>query len=109
MYYRPDILTITRVPMFSIATTTEHGSHVFVSTHPFVNDPRFIGGKTGRTEEAGETMLTMMNIADQPIAFIILDARYGARENDTKLLVEKVQEMIGAQDRPAQLRQPALY
>lgn len=95
MYYRPDILTMTRVPTVSIATTTEHGSHLVASTHPFVNDPRFIGGKTGRTDEAGETMLTMLNIADQPIAFIILDARYGSRKNDTRLLVEKVQEMIG--------------
>ncbi len=90
VYYRPDILTMTRVPMASIATTTEHGSHQFVSTHPFVNDLRFIGGKTGRTEEAGETMMTILNIADQPIAFIILDSRYGARENDTRILLENL-------------------
>ncbi len=90
VYYRPDILTMTRMPMASIATTTEHGSHQFVSTHPFVNDPRFVGGKTGRTEEAGETMMTILNIADQPIAFIILGARYGARENDTRILLENL-------------------
>lgn len=95
MYYRPDILTLTRIPMASVATTTEHGSHQFVSTHPFVKDSRFIGGKTGRTEEAGETMMTLLKIVNQPIAFIILGARYGARENDTRILLEKVDGMIG--------------
>lgn len=89
MYYRPDILALTRAASSSVATTTDHGSHQFSSTHPFINDPRFIGGKTGRTLEAGETMVTMMNIVDQPIAIIILGARYGARENDTRILLQK--------------------
>ncbi|MDE1941145.1 MAG: D-alanyl-D-alanine carboxypeptidase, partial [Patescibacteria group bacterium] len=45
--YRPDILAITRIVSTSTASTTEHGAHVFASIHPFVTDPRFIGGKTG--------------------------------------------------------------
>lgn len=94
MYYRPDILTITRVPYIYISTTTEHGSHKVVSTHPFVNDPRFVGGKTGRTEEAGETMMTILTISGQPIAFVILGARYGAREGDTRILLDKAKNII---------------
>ncbi|MEK7610048.1 MAG: serine hydrolase [Patescibacteria group bacterium] len=88
--YRPDILVLTRTASSSVATTTDHGSHIFSSTHPFVRDSRFIGGKTGRTPEAGETMMTILNISNQPIAFIILNSNYGSREWDTKLLVNEL-------------------
>jgi D-alanyl-D-alanine carboxypeptidase len=89
--YRPDILAITRIAHEGVATTTEHGSHVFDSIHPFVNDPRFIGGKTGRTPEAGETMMTILRMGSQPIAFIIMGSDYGRREADTNLLIQKFQ------------------
>jgi len=87
--YRPDILAITRTPHMDMATTTDHESHIFDSTHPFVNDPRFIGGKTGRTPEAGETMLTILRINSQPIVFIVLHSAYGERANDTTKLIKK--------------------
>lgn len=86
---RPDILAITRIAKTKTSTTTDHGAHDFVSTHPFVGDPSFIGGKTGRTPEAGETMLTILRIDDHPIAFIILGSEIGNREADTKKLVER--------------------
>jgi D-alanyl-D-alanine carboxypeptidase len=86
--YRPDILTITRKPQISLATTTEHGSSTFVSTHPFVNDKRFVGGKTGRTLAAGETMLTILDINGQKVAFIILGSGFGNRALDTRKLIE---------------------
>jgi D-alanyl-D-alanine carboxypeptidase len=89
--YRPDILAITRIAHEGVATTTEHGSHVFDSIHPFVNDPRMIGGKTGRTPEAGETMMTILRMGTQPIAFIIMGSDYGRREADTDLLIQKFQ------------------
>lgn len=87
--HRPDILAVTRTAETEIATTTEHGGHRVVSTHPFVDDSRFIGGKTGRTEEAGETMMTILRIDDQPIVFIILGSSYGSRENDTRILLRE--------------------
>lgn len=90
---RPDILAITRVAHYSVATTTDHGAHSFDSIHPFVNDSRFIGGKTGRTTSAGETMLTMLNISGQPIAFIVLHSDFGARALDTNLLIKKYLEL----------------
>lgn len=92
--YRPDILTLTRTRVMAVGTTTDHGSHIFASIHPFVDDPRFIGGKTGRTVSAGETMLTVLNINNHPISFIVLGSDLGARERDTRLLIDKVQGLI---------------
>ena len=86
---RPDILAITRVAHYSVATTTDHGAHSFDSIHPFINEPRFIGGKTGRTSAAGETMLTILDIGGQPIAFIVLHSDFGARASDTNLLIKQ--------------------
>ena len=94
MFFRPDILALTHVASSTIATTTDHGSHTISSTHPFVKDPRFIGGKTGRTEEAGETMMTILNLNGQPIVFVILGSRYGSREFDTRLLITEVEPAI---------------
>ncbi len=91
---RPDILAITRTQHIVIATTTDHISHIVNSIHPFVTDPRFIGGKTGRTPEAGETMLTILNINGQPIAFIVLHSDIGARAHDTSLLIDKFKALL---------------
>jgi D-alanyl-D-alanine carboxypeptidase len=92
--FRPDILALTRVVSISTATTTEHDSHDFVSIHPFVTDPNFIGGKTGRTPEAGDTMLTIMRINDQPIAIIVLGSKYDGRADDTRKIIELVKKSI---------------
>lgn len=82
-----DILAITREMIYSVATTTDHASHVWKNIHPFVDDPRFIGGKTGRTPEAGDALLTILDINNQPIAFIVLGSDYDARAADTKTLI----------------------
>ncbi|MES2314991.1 MAG: hypothetical protein V4524_03615 [Patescibacteria group bacterium] len=87
--YRPDILAITHTVHTQVGTTTDHGAHSFDSIHPFSIDPRFIGGKTGRTREAGETMLTILRIEDEPIAFIVLHSNFGSRATDTNLLIKK--------------------
>ena len=92
--YRPDILQLTRTLQATTATTSDHGSHVFNSTHPLIKEPGFLGGKTGRTLEAGETMLTIMKINDQPIAYIILGSEYGARERDTRLLIQQTRALV---------------
>ncbi|MDE2040899.1 MAG: D-alanyl-D-alanine carboxypeptidase [Patescibacteria group bacterium] len=83
---RPDILAITRTVSQRVATTSEHLGHTFDSIHPFVTDPRFIGGKTGHTPEARDTMLTILNIGGQPIAFIVLSSE--DRRADTDMLIE---------------------
>ena len=94
MKFRPDIAELTRVKSLSVATTTDHGSHIFASIHPFINDANFLGGKTGRTEAAGETMLTMIKINGQSIAVIVLGSLRGARESDTRLLISRSEPII---------------
>ncbi len=91
--YRPDILALTRTPHLVLATTTDHGSHEVDSIHPFVSDPRFIGGKTGRTPEAGETMMTILRIGSQPIVFVVMGSDYGMRQADTDLLIQRFEDL----------------
>ncbi len=92
---RPDLLAITRTVGLEVATTSDHGGHLFASIHPFVNDPGFIGGKTGHTPEAKDTLLTIMNIGDQPIAIVIIAS--DGRERDTRLLISRVQSILTGQ------------
>jgi len=84
---RQDILSITKIPNKFMATTTSHKAHNFTNIHPFVSDSRFLGGKTGYTDRALYTMLTILKLADRPIAFIVLQSENRAR--DTSLLIEK--------------------
>ncbi len=91
--YRPDILQITRTVHTAVATTSDHGAHSFDSIHPYVKDERFIGGKTGRTLAAGETMLTILRINNEPIAFVVLHSNFGARASDTNLLIKKFEAL----------------
>ncbi len=93
--FRPDVLSITRINTFDLATTTDHGSHSIHNIHPFVMDENFLGGKTGRTPEAGETMLTILNIGEEPIAFVVLKSDLGQREADTRKLVRKYKSLMG--------------
>ena len=92
--YRPDIFELTRTQKFSVATTTDHGAHAFFSIHPFVTDPRFVGGKTGHTDEAGDTMLTILHVAGHNLAFIVLGAGNGERTRDTQLLIAQVADRL---------------
>ncbi|MDE1975049.1 MAG: D-alanyl-D-alanine carboxypeptidase [Patescibacteria group bacterium] len=94
---RPDLLAITRTPSVSVGTITEHGAHDFVSIHPLISDPRFIGGKTGHTDEAADTMLSILDIDGHPIAIIVLHSVSGDRKHDTLLLAEKAASMINGQ------------
>ncbi|MFA6432204.1 MAG: serine hydrolase [Candidatus Paceibacterota bacterium] len=90
---RQDILSITRTPHIFIATTTDHGSHDLTNIHPFVNDQRFLGGKTGHTPMALDTMLTIMKLGGRPIAIIVLRSPY-ERARDTRLLIDKVSALL---------------
>ena len=91
--YRPDILALTRIVSTSTATTTLHDAHVYASIHPFVSDPRFLGGKTGHTPAALDTMLTIMNIAGHPIAIIVLRSD-GERARDSSLLADQTTAIL---------------
>ena len=88
----PSILAITRTPKYILATTTLHQYHNFVNIHPFVNDPDFLGGKTGHTAEAKDTMLTILNINKEPIAIIVLSS--DDRKKDTLYLIAQVKKIL---------------
>jgi D-alanyl-D-alanine carboxypeptidase len=88
---RKDILDITRVEKYTIASSTEHGYHVFSNIHPFVRDPQYIGGKTGHTDQAKDTMLTIFKIKNQPIAIIVLSSNN--RKVDTQILKNHIEKM----------------
>jgi len=92
---RPDILAITKIQKTHLATTTKHEYHEFVSTHPFINDPDFLGGKTGRTPIARDTMLTMMNVSGKPVAIIVLASEN--RKKDTFYLLQQTKELFDRQ------------
>ena len=68
---------------------------------PFVYDPHYLGGKTGRTDAAGETMLSLFNLpikgVDTPIAIIVLHSDQDARQIDSSILVGKVLGLISGQ------------
>lgn len=91
-HLRPEILTITKTSKYILATTTEHEYHEINSTHPFVNDKNFLGGKTGRTPQAGDTMLTILKIKDKPIAFIVLGSTN--RKTDTQYLIGEINKIL---------------
>lgn len=88
----PELLSITRKVELSSATTTEHDFHRFTNIHPFARITGFVGGKTGRTTEAGETMLTILNMDNRPIAFIVLGSHFDKRKSDTDLLIAEYEK-----------------
>lgn len=90
---RPDILAVTRTPEAKTATTSEHGAHDFINIHPFVRSPDFLGGKTGHTTEAKDTMLTIMRVANRPIAIIVLAS--DNRKKDTDYLLASIKKILG--------------
>lgn len=90
---KPEILAITKLERLSVGTTTNHGAHDFVNIHPFVRDARFLGGKTGRTPAALDTMLTILNIWGRPVAIVVMRSP-GNRAKDTAYLAQKVSNML---------------
>ena len=88
------ILEITKQKDFAIATTTDHGFHKYISINPFVVYEPFIGGKTGRTKEAKESMISLFNVemgtSTRPVAVILLRSSIGEREMDTEKVLIKV-------------------
>lgn len=91
--FHGDILALTRIAQKSFLADENHGAHTYDSIHPFVRDRRFIGGKTGRTPQAGETMLTILRIDNQPIAFVVMGSNVGMREADTRVLIGDLEKL----------------
>jgi D-alanyl-D-alanine carboxypeptidase len=94
-----ELLEITRQKSFDLASSTDHGFHHFVSINPFTYYAPFIGGKTGRTDEAKESMVTLVNLKinfqNYPIAIIVLRSQFGEREVDTEKILDLFSKKVG--------------
>ncbi len=95
------LLDLMRQKEMTLATTTDHGYHHFVSIHPFSVYEPFMGGKTGRTVYARESMISLFNYRPKsnpnisiPIVVILLRSDYDEREMDTERLLEKLGKII---------------
>ncbi len=91
-------LDFTATASEKIATTTRHSEYEFKNTNVFVGDPHYVGGKTGRSDSAGETMLSIFDYDIQgknyPLVIIVLHSQYGDRQVDSEALYLKAIEKI---------------
>jgi D-alanyl-D-alanine carboxypeptidase len=97
---QPALLGITTTYSYPVATTTDHFGHDFINIDPFVGDPHYAGGKTGRTDLAGETMLSLFNYESKgknyPIVIIVLHSDLSERQNDSsRLYLEAINAING--------------
>jgi len=101
----PNLLTITKTRNKTVMLDSERligqTATVYAATNAptyrdlqninlFANDPRFVGGKTGFTSEAGETLISLFQLpiqkSSRTIAFILLGS--DNREKDFGLLMK---------------------
>ncbi|MDE1966517.1 MAG: L,D-transpeptidase family protein [Patescibacteria group bacterium] len=72
------IFRISKTPIKSL-TSRQGDKFVFNNFNLFSGDPDFIGGKVGKTGQAGETMLSLFSVPGQEathrVAIIILDSK----------------------------------
>jgi D-alanyl-D-alanine carboxypeptidase len=71
---------------------------VFKNINPYVFYSSFVGGKTGRTDEAKESMVSLfrqdVGSKTYPIVVIILRSDFGQREIDTEKLLDMTIEKL---------------
>jgi serine-type D-Ala-D-Ala carboxypeptidase (penicillin-binding protein 5/6) len=92
------LLELTRQINISVATTTEHNGHTWNTINPFPLDPHFMGGKTGKTNEAKESMVSLFRYVHKnisyPVVIIVLRSDFKVREKDSEYLFEKFIQKI---------------
>jgi D-alanyl-D-alanine carboxypeptidase len=93
------LLELTRQTAFTVASTTLHAAHTWKTINPFPYDPHFMGGKTGRTTEAKESMLSLFRYTQNgityPVAVIVLRSDFSVREVDSSYLFGQFVQKIG--------------
>lgn len=86
-----DLLKISNTKEISFATTSDHGMHHFKNINPYAYYYGSIGGKTGRTTEARESMISLFKeipeINNEPMSVIVLRSSFGEREKDTEKIL----------------------
>lgn len=85
----PELLTITRTPQKTITAESGH-RYSFGNFNVFTGNPAFLGGKTGYTDEARETMVALFaanvkNVGERKVAIIVLGSS-DRKQDVTKLL-----------------------
>src|SRR3989344_2766860 len=92
------LLEITRKATMTLASTTEHKEHIWKNINPFSLDPNFLGGKTGRTNIAKESMISIFKYTydnvSYPIAVIVLRSNFQVREIDSSVLFEQFLQKV---------------
>lgn len=93
------LLELTKNKTMTLASTTEHSMHIFNTINPFPFDPNFMGGKTGRTNEAKESMISLFRYEHAgtlyPVAVIVLRSDFKIREVDSNALFEQFLKKVG--------------
>lgn len=76
---RPDLLSFSRLPVDSIADRRFGNIKEYKNINEFAGRPDFIGGKTGYTDVARGNLISIFNINNHPVLFIVLgtDDRFG--------------------------------
>ena len=93
------LLKISRTDTYDLASSTDHGKHHFNNINPFSRNAEFVGGKTGRTNEAKEAMVSIfdhvVNGKKYPIVVILLRSEFGEREENTVKLLNMFNNIVG--------------
>ncbi len=94
-----NLLKISRTDTYDLASSTMHGEHRFKNINPFSRNSEFVGGKTGRTNEAKESMVSIFDHVvggvKYPIVVILLRSEFGEREENTVKLLNMFNSIVG--------------
>lgn len=82
----PEILNWTRTLREIIQPINEPESRTVSNINPLVNEPGFLGGKTGTSEKAKENLIALFSLNNERIIMIIMGSR--DRSFDVRSLIE---------------------
>ena len=82
------ILSITKKPTYSMATSSAHNGHTLNNFNVFSAWPNFVGGKTGTTDAAKEAMISVFKVKtsddkSKNIAIIVLRSENRVKDTQT--------------------------
>lgn len=84
----PQIFSWSRIPQFLVQPLNDPTSRTVQNINSLLNDARFLGGKTGTLQGAGENFVGVLSFHDRRIAVILLGS--ADRMRDVNLLLDWV-------------------
>lgn len=81
----PQILQWSRNPTFLVQPINSVDSNLIYNIHPFIEDTRFVGGKTGTSPKAGENLVSIFTLGKQRVLLILLGSRDRVQETEQLL------------------------